>query len=323
MTGVPLTRLSSEDAVRLLQMENELHKRSSARTRRSRQIAKAVRRSRSGLKDPKRPTGCFLSPARPASGKTLLAKALAEFMFGDEEALVQIDMSEYMEKHNVSRLIGAPPGYVGYEEGGQLTEKIRRRPYSVVLLDEIEKAHPDVFNMLLQIMEEGHLTDSFGRKVDFRNVVLIMTTNAGADVINQGDVFGFAKQDDETSYEKMKERLKHVIEREFKPEFIGRIDEVVVFRKLTRDDLKHIVDIELSKVYARLAERGLKLELTDEAREFIIDKGGDTDYGARPLRRSVSTYIEDPLSEEGTNAAEGELVGAGSGSEKESTPPVG
>jgi ATP-dependent Clp protease ATP-binding subunit ClpC len=268
-------------------------------------------------------------------------------MFGDEEALVQIDMSEYMEKHNVSRLIGAPPGYVGYEEGGQLTEKIRRRPYSVVLLDEIEKAHPDVFNMLLQIMEEGHLTDSFGRKVDFRNVVLIMTTNAGADVINQGDVFGFGKRDEESNYEKMKERLKHVIEREFKPEFIGRLDEIVVFRKLTRDDLKKIVDIELSKVYNRLAERGLKLELTDEAREFIIDRGGDTDYGARPLRRSVSTYIEDPLSEEllrgafegksrilvtvkevadqkqldfvGTGAGEGELVGAGT--DKESAPP--
>ena len=179
---------------------------------------------------------------------------------------IQIDMSEYMEKHNVSRLIGAPPGYVGFEEGGQLTEKIRRRPYAVVLLDEIEKAHPDVFNMLLQIMEEGHLTDSFGRKVDFRNAILIMTTNAGADAINQRDVFGFAKQDEESSYEKMKERLKHVIEKEFKPEFIGRIDEVVVFRKLTRNDLKQIVDIELAKVYVRLGERGLKLELTDEAR---------------------------------------------------------
>jgi ATP-dependent Clp protease ATP-binding subunit ClpC len=203
-----------------------------------------------------------------------------------------------MEKHNVSRLIGAPPGYVGYEEGGQLTEKIRRRPYAVVLLDEIEKAHPDVFNMLLQIMEEGHLTDSFGRKVDFKNVVLIMTTNAGADVIHQGDVFGFAKHDADSSYEKMKERLMHAIEREFKPEFLGRLDEVVVFRRLTEENLKQIVEIELSKVRERLSERGLRLKLTDEAKEFLIAKGGDVNYGARPLRRSVETYVEDPLSEE-------------------------
>ncbi|MGE3316698.1 MAG: AAA family ATPase, partial [Planctomycetaceae bacterium] len=258
----------------------------------------AVRRSRSGLKDPRRPTGVFLFAGPTGVGKTLLAKTLAEFMFGDQDALIQIDMSEYMEKHNVSRLIGAPPGYVGYEEGGQLTEKIRRRPYAVVLLDEIEKAHPDVFNMLLQIMEEGHLTDSFGRKVDFKNVVLIMTTNAGAEVIHQGDVFGFQKQDADTSYDKMKERLMHAIEREFKPEFLGRLDEVVVFKRLTRENLKEIVDIELAKVRERLGERGLKLVLTDEAREFIIEKGGDVDYGARPLRRSVENYIEDPLSEE-------------------------
>ncbi|HSG70755.1 MAG TPA: ATP-dependent Clp protease ATP-binding subunit, partial [Planctomycetaceae bacterium] len=298
MTGIPLTRLSSEDAVRLLQMENELHKRVVSQDEAIKQISKAVRRSRSGLKDPKRPTGVFLFSGPTGVGKTLLAKTLAEFMFGDESALVQIDMSEYMEKHNVSRLIGAPPGYVGYEEGGQLTEKIRRRPYAVVLLDEIEKAHPDVFNMLLQIMEEGHLTDSFGRKVDFKNVVLIMTTNAGAEVIHQGNVFGFSKTDEDSSYEKMKERLMHAIEREFKPEFLGRLDEVVVFRGLTKENLKQIVDIELGKVRERLGERGLKLVLDDDAKEFIIKKGGDIDYGARPLRRAVENWIEDPLSEE-------------------------
>ena len=298
MTGIPLTRLSSEDAVRLLQMEDELKKKVISQEEGIKRIAKAVRRSRSGLKDPKRPTGAFLFAGPTGVGKTLLAKSLAEFLFGDQNSLIQIDMSEYMEKHNVSRLIGAPPGYVGYEEGGQLTEKIRRRPYAVVLLDEIEKAHPDVFNMLLQIMEEGHLTDSFGRKVDFKNVVLIMTTNAGANVIHSGDTFGFGKKDEDTSYDRMKQRLMHEIEREFKPEFLGRLDDVVVFRSLTRENLKQIVEIELSKVRERLGEKGLELVLTDDAKEFIISKGGETDYGARPLRRSVENYIEDPLAEE-------------------------
>ena len=301
MTGIPLTRLSSEDAVRLLQMEDELHRRVISQDEAIKQVSKAVRRSRSGLKDPKRPTGVFLFSGPTGVGKTLLAKSLAEFMFGDEEALIQIDMSEYMEKHNVSRLIGAPPGYVGYEEGGQLTEKIRRRPYAVVLLDEIEKAHHDVFNMLLQIMEEGHLTDSFGRKVDFKNVVLIMTTNAGANSMAHGGTFGFGKDDSDRSYDDMKRNLMHDLQRQFKPEFLGRLDEVVVFRKLTEEDLKHIVDIELAKVRERLGERGLRLDLTDEARSFIISKGNDNDgldYGARPLRRSVERYIEDPLSEE-------------------------
>ena len=297
MTGIPLTRLSSEDAVRLLQMEDEMHKRVISQDEPITQVSKAVRRSRSGLKDPKRPTGVFLFAGPTGVGKTLLAKTLAEFMFGDDDALIQIDMSEYMEKHNVSRLIGAPPGYVGYEEGGQLTEKIRRRPYAVVLLDEIEKAHTDVYNMLLQIMEEGHLTDSFGRKVDFKNVILIMTTNAGANAILQ-EPFGFGKKDEDNSYERMKERLTQEIERFFKPEFLGRLDEVVVFRQLTRENLKDIVDIELSKVRERLSERGLKLTLSDDTKEFLIDKGGDLDYGARPLRRSVENYIEDPLSEE-------------------------
>ncbi len=304
MTGIPLTRLSSEDAVRLLQMEQELHKRVISQDEAIKQVCKAVRRSRSGLKDPKRPTGAFLFCGPTGVGKTLLAKTLAEFMFGDEDALIQIDMSEYMEKHNVSRLIGAPPGYVGYEEGGQLTEKIRRRPYSVVLLDEIEKAHPDVFNMLLQIMEEGHLTDSFGRRVDFKNVVLIMTTNAGASKMAHGGNMGLhtlREKDAERSYEDMKTNLMHELQRQFKPEFLGRLDEVVVFRKLTRNELMQIVDIELKKVYDRLRERGKRLDLSDEARGFIIDKGeadDGLDYGARPLRRSVERFIEDPLSEE-------------------------
>lgn len=304
MTGIPLTRLSSEDAVRLLQMEQELHKRVISQEEAIKQVCRAVRRSRSGLKDPKRPTGAFLFSGPTGVGKTLLAKTLAEFMFGDEDSLIQIDMSEYMEKHNVSRLIGAPPGYVGYEEGGQLTEKIRRRPYAVVLLDEIEKAHPDVFNMLLQIMEEGHLTDSFGRRVDFKNVVLIMTTNAGASKMAHGGSMGLhtlREKDSERTYEEMKINLMHELQRQFKPEFLGRLDEVVVFRKLTRVELMQIVDIELKKVYDRLKERGKRLDLSDEARGFIIDKGeadDGLDYGARPLRRSVERFIEDPLSEE-------------------------
>jgi ATP-dependent Clp protease ATP-binding subunit ClpC len=298
MTGIPLTRMTTEDTVRLMNMEGELHERVISQDEAIKSISKAVRRSRSGLKDPKRPTGCFVFAGPTGVGKTLLAKALAEFMFGDDEALIQIDMSEYMEKHNVSRLIGAPPGYVGFEEGGQLTEKIRRRPYSVVLLDEIEKAHPDVFNMLLQVMEEGRLTDSFGRNVDFRNTILIMTTNAGAEAIKNESAFGFQKPDDDASYDNMKSRVMERIERVFRPEFINRCDDIIVFRHLTVDDLKRVVDLELSKVRERLQERGLALKLSDEAKKLIIKKGSNTDFGARPLRRSIENYIEDPLSEE-------------------------
>jgi ATP-dependent Clp protease ATP-binding subunit ClpC len=298
MTGIPLTRMSTEDQARLMGMENELHKKVIGQDAAIKSVSKAVRRSRSGLKDPKRPIGSFVFAGPTGVGKTLLAKALAQFMFGDAEALIQIDMSEYMEKHNVSRLIGAPPGYVGFEEGGQLTEKIRRRPYAVVLLDEIEKAHPDVFNMLLQVMEEGRLTDSFGRNVDFRNTIIIMTTNAGAEAIKNEAAFGFQKPDDDASYEGMKGRVNERIEKVFRPEFLNRLDDVIVFHHLTVEDLKKVIDIELAKVRERLLERGLKLELTDEAKKFLIKKGSDTDFGARPLRRALENYIEDPVSEE-------------------------
>ena len=298
MTGIPLTRMSTEDSKRLMAMEDELHRKVIGQNEAIKSVSKAVRRSRSGLKDPKRPTGCFIFAGPTGVGKTLLAKALAQFMFGDADALIQIDMSEYMEKHNVSRLIGAPPGYVGFEEGGQLTEKIRRRPYSVVLLDEIEKAHPDVFNMLLQVMEEGRLTDSFGRNVDFRNTILIMTTNAGAEAIKNESAFGFQKPDDDSGYDSMKGRVNERIEKFFRPEFLNRVDDVIVFHHLTVEDLKQVIDIELSKVRERLGERGLMLELSDEAKKFLIKKGSDTDFGARPLRRALENYIEDPVSEE-------------------------
>ncbi|HUT59814.1 MAG TPA: ATP-dependent Clp protease ATP-binding subunit [Phycisphaerae bacterium] len=299
MTGVPLTRLEKEEAQRLLDLEKELHKRVVSQDEAMKAVAKSIRRARSGLKDPRRPMGSFIFAGPSGVGKTLLSKALAEFMFGDEDALMQIDMSEYMEKHNISRLIGAPPGYVGYEEGGQLTERIRRRPYAVVLLDEIEKAHPDVFNMLLQIMEEGHLTDSFGRRVDFRNTVLILTTNIGAELIKSKGGFGFGKRDEESTYEKMKEMLNKEVERHFRPEFLNRLDDVIVFKSLTRDDLVIIVDYELRKVRDRLrVEHGLELELTGDAKEFLIDKGYNPDFGARPLRRAIEQHIEDPISED-------------------------
>jgi len=298
ITGVPLTRMTTEDSQRLMKMEDELHKRVVSQDEAIKSICKAVRRSRSGLKDPKRPTGCFVFAGPTGVGKTLLAKALAEFMFGDEDALMQIDMSEYMEKHNVSRLIGAPPGYVGYEEGGQLTEKIRRRPYAVVLLDEIEKAHPDVFNMLLQVMEEGRLTDSFGRNVDFRNTILIMTTNAGADAIKNESAFGFQKPDDDASYDSMKARVQEQIEKVFRPEFLNRVDDTIIFRHLTEENLEEVIEMELSKVRERLGERGIQLVLTLEAKKFLVKKGSNLDFGARPLRRAIENFVEDPLSEE-------------------------
>ncbi len=308
MTGVPLTRLEKEEAQRLLRLEDELHKRVISQDEAITAIAKAIRRARSGLKDPKRPMGSFIFVGPSGVGKTLLSKALAEFMFGDPEALVHLDMSEYMEKHNVSRLIGAPPGYVGYEEGGQLTERIRRRPYAVVLMDEVEKAHPDVFNMLLQIMEEGRLTDSFGRHVDFRNTILIMTSNIGAELIKGGGGFGFSKRDDQKNFDSIKSILMKEIERYFRPEFINRLDDVIVFRPLTKEDLVLIVEYETAKVRKRLEEQGILLELDQAAKNFLIDKGYNPDFGARPLRRAIGQYIEDPLSE---MLLSGELKGKG------------
>jgi ATP-dependent Clp protease ATP-binding subunit ClpC len=300
MTGVPLTRISADETKRLLTMEDDLHRTVISQHEAITAIAKAVRKSRAGLKDPKRPIGCFIFAGPTGVGKTLLAKKLAQFMFGDENALVQIDMSEYMEKHNVSRLVGAPPGYIGYEEGGQLTEKIRRRPYSVVLLDEIEKAHPDVWNILLQIMEEGRLTDNVGRTIDFKNTIMIMTTNVGAqEIVGKSQLTDvFRPRSAEGNYEKMKEMLKQEMEKQFRPEFLNRVDDIIVFRSLTKEDLKHIIDIELSKVTKRLQEKGLKLELTDEAKEVLIEKGTSLEYGARPLRRAIEHLLEDPLAEQ-------------------------
>jgi len=297
MTGVPLQRLEKEEATRLLELEKELHKKVISQDEAIKAVAKSIRRARAGLKDPKRPMGSFIFVGPSGVGKTLLSKALAEFMFGDEDALVHLDMSEYMEKHNVSRLVGAPPGYVGYEEGGQLTEQIRRRPYAVVLLDEVEKAHPDVFNMLLQIMEEGRLTDSFGRHVDFRNTIMIMTSNIGADLIKGGGGFGFQKRDTSVDYENIKNILMKEIERFFRPEFINRLDDTIVFKPLTRDDLVEIVEYEVGKVGERLSGQGLHLKLDQAAKDFLIEKGYNPDFGARPLRRAIGSFIEDPLSE--------------------------
>jgi ATP-dependent Clp protease ATP-binding subunit ClpC len=300
MTGVPLTKINKDETARLLTMEDELHKTVISQHEAITAIAKAVRKSRAGLKDPKRPIGTFIFAGPTGVGKTLLAKQLAKFMFGDENALVQIDMSEYMEKHNVSRLIGAPPGYIGYEEGGQLTEKIRRRPYSVVLLDEIEKAHPDVWNMLLQIMEEGRLTDNVGRVIDFKNTILIMTTNIGAGEITGRRTFGLGAgrpQNEDSSYAEMKAKLKDEMDKAFRPEFLNRLDDIIVFRSLTKENLIRIIDIELSKVSKRLEEKGLKLVMTPEAKDFLIEKGTSLEFGARPLRRAIEQHLEDPLAE--------------------------
>ncbi len=297
ITGVPLSHVSVEDSKRLLTMEEELHKRVVSQHEAVSAISKAIRRSRSGIQDPRRPIASFIFAGPTGVGKTLLAKTLAEFMFGDENAIIQIDMSEYMESYNVSRMVGSPPGYVGHDEGGQLTEKVRRRPYSVVLFDEIEKAHPDVFNILLQVLEEGRLTDSLGRVVDFRNTIIIMTTNAGAAAIKNESAFGFQEPDADASYESMKTRVNEEIERAFRPEFINRFNDIIVFRHLTEQDLVSVVDIELNKLRKRLVEKDLCLVVSDEAKKFVTKKGSNLDLGARPLRRAIESYVEDKLSE--------------------------
>ncbi len=298
ITGIPIVRLEEREGEKLLKIEEELNKKVVGQDEALKAIARAVRRSRAGIKDPRRPIGSFIFLGPTGVGKTLLARALAEFMFGDEDALLQLDMSEYMEKFNVSRLIGAPPGYVGYEEGGQLTEKVRRRPYAVILLDEIEKAHPDVFNLLLQVFEEGRLTDSFGRKVDFRNTVLIMTSNVGAELIRRSGAMGFKAQKDEVTYQEMKEKLLEEVKKTFKPEFLNRIDDIIVFRSLVREDLKRIVNLEISYVIGRLKEQGITLEVSADALELLIDKGFDPVFGARPLKRTIQRFLEDPLAQE-------------------------
>ncbi len=297
-TGIPVTKLAQEETEKLLHLEDNLHKRVIAQDEAVKAVAKAIRRARAGLKDPHRPIGSFIFLGPTGVGKTELAKALAEGLFGDEEAMITIDMSEYMERHTVSRLVGAPPGYVGYEEGGMLTEAVRRKPYSVVLLDEIEKAHPEVFNVLLQVLEEGRLTDSKGRKVDFRNTVLIMTSNVGAQLIRKEGAVGFhVVKDEEQTYQAMKDKIMDEVRKTFRPEFINRIDEIIVFHSLNEDHLKSIVTLMVDDVSKRIVENGLSIEVTDAAKSFLVSEGNDLVFGARPLRRVITRKIEDPLSE--------------------------
>jgi ATP-dependent Clp protease ATP-binding subunit ClpC len=298
-TGIPVFKLTEAETKKLLRMEDELHKRVIGQHVAITAVSKAIRRSRAGIKDPKRPAGSFIFLGPSGVGKTELARTLAEFLFGDEDSMVRIDMSEYMEKHAVSRLVGSPPGYVGYDEGGQLTEAVRRKPYSVLLLDEIEKAHPDVFNILLQILEDGRLTDAQGRTVDFRNTIVIMTSNIGAKDIARNVSFGFGTSDETgTSYEEMKDRIMGELKKVFRPEFLNRIDEVIVFHKLTRDEIKEIIELMIGRVRAQVAEHELQLELDEGAKELLVDRGWDPAMGARPLRRAIQRYIEDPLADE-------------------------
>jgi ATP-dependent Clp protease ATP-binding subunit ClpC len=296
-TGIPVTRLQEAETQRLLRMEEEIHQSVVGQEQAIQAIARAIRRSRAGLKDPRRPIGTFIFSGPTGVGKTELARALARFLFADDQALIRVDMSEYMEKFSVSRLIGAPPGYVGYEDSGTLTKAVRRKPYAVVLLDEIEKAHPDVFNILLQVLDEGRLTDNYGRVIDFKNTVVIMTSNVGARDITKGRALGFGDASAESSFEKMAEKVRDEINRVFNPEFLNRLDDVIVFHPLGRDHIEQIVGILFSQVADRVSDEGLALRRTDAATGFLVDHGYDEQFGARPLRRAIQRYVEDPLSE--------------------------
>ncbi|MBQ88535.1 MAG: NDP-hexose 4-ketoreductase, partial [Acidimicrobiaceae bacterium] len=295
-TGIPVYKLTEEETEKLLRMEDELHKRVIGQEDAIKAVSQAIRRTRAGLKDPKRPSGSFIFLGPSGVGKTELAKTLAEFLFGDETALLSLDMSEYQEKHTVSRLVGSPPGYVGYDEGGQLTEKVRRKPFSVVLFDEVEKAHPDVFNTLLQILEEGRLTDSQGRSVDFRNTVLIMTSNLGTSDLRKATI-GFGSGDEAVNYEKMKEKVNDALKAHFRPEFLNRIDDTIVFHELAQHEVRRIVDLMIARTAKQLGGQGMGLELTDAAKDHLAYKGYDPTLGARPLRRAIQRMVEDPLSE--------------------------
>jgi ATP-dependent Clp protease ATP-binding subunit ClpC len=297
-TGIPVFKLTEAESARLVRMEDELHKRVIGQEEAIEAVSRSIRRARAGIKDPKRPTGSFIFLGPSGVGKTELARTLAEFLFGDEDAMIQVDMSEYMEKHSVSRLVGSPPGYIGYDEGGQLTEAVRRKPYSVLLLDEIEKAHPDVFNILLQILEEGKLTDAQGRRVDFRNTIIVMTSNIGAGQISKNQSLGFTMGDDTgMSFDDMKNKVMGELKKVFRPELLNRIDEVIVFHKLTKEQILTIVDIQMKRVREQMAIHDVAIELTDEAKDLLVDKGHDPAMGARPLRRAIQRVIEDPLAD--------------------------
>ncbi len=318
-TGIPVFKLTEAEQQKLLRMEDELHKRVIGQEQAIQAVSKAIRRARAGIKDPKRPAGSFIFLGPSGVGKTELARTLAEFLFGDESALIQVDMSEYMEKFAVSRLVGSPPGYIGYDEGGQLTEQVRRKPYSVVLLDEIEKAHPEVFNILLQVLEDGHLTDAQGRAVDFRNVIMIMTSNIGAATIARNTPLGFSVSDEAgLSYDDMKQQVMGELRKVFRPELINRIDEIIVFHKLSKDEIKEIVDLLLVRLKEQMSEHGFSLQLNEDAKDLLVDEGYDPAMGARPLRRAIQRLIEDPLADEvlGGNLPEGTIVEVGRDGDK-------